>query len=85
MREGGLAQAPLVLFLSAALQVILKLVLRIKLCSTNGALVGLTRFMFFCHVLHLLSNSLATFSFGLRMTLVRSSSLFRKVSYSLDT
>jgi hypothetical protein len=54
--EGRFAQAPLVLFLSAALQVILKLVLRIKLRSTNGALVGLTRFMFFGQVLHLLSK-----------------------------
>jgi hypothetical protein len=45
----GLRKLSLTLLLSAALQVILKLILRIELRSAHRAFVGLARFVFFCH------------------------------------
>jgi hypothetical protein len=50
----------LTLFLGAYLQVILKLVLRIKLSAANSTFVRLSRFVFFCHAGHLLSISLVS-------------------------
>jgi hypothetical protein len=44
---GGGNRTRLTLLLCAALQVILKLILRIKLRTANGALIRLARFMFF--------------------------------------
>ena len=52
IRAGALR---LILFLSADLKVVLKLILRIKLRSADGTLIRLPCFMFFCHVTHLLS------------------------------
>ncbi len=49
MLDGG-NRTRLTLLLCAALQVILKLILRIKLRTANGALIRLARFMFFWHM-----------------------------------
>jgi hypothetical protein len=54
------ADASLTLFLGAYLQVILKLILRIKLSAANSTFVRLSRFVFFCHAGHLLSISLVS-------------------------